>query len=191
MSRRIKKILLIYTSLVFLWSCRNASNSGVHINQHSNVDIATEFIDAFYSFNGDSLKSTITHARESQPSILSYQKWAECGNYKVIKRHDCIIKNNTLVTCPITVKDDLISALEIDFNVTDTFHITIIKGQIRSIKTSSNDPDLFYEATEWVKHNRPELIEKPCTGRSTACECVQATVEGFVEFKQTIRQQSK
>jgi len=187
MSRRIKTILLIYTSLVLLCSCKNASNSGVYINQSSNVDIAAEFIDAFYSFNGDTLKSILTHAKESQPSILYYQKWAECGNYKVIKQHDCIIKNDSLVICPITVKDDLIGALEIDFNVTDTFHITIIKGQIRSIQTSSNDPDLYYEAKEWVKQNRPELIKKPCEGiwegGPTACECVKAMVEGFGEFK--------
>ena len=170
-------ILLIYTCLVLLYSCRHASNSGVYINQSSNVDIAAEFIDAFYSFNGDSLKSILTNAKESHPGILYYQKWAECGNYKVIKRHDCTIKNDSLVIC----------ALEIDFNVTDTFHITIIKGQIRLIQTSSNDPDLYYEAKEWVNQNRPELIEKPCEGISeggpTACECVKAMVEGFGEFK--------
>ncbi len=82
---------------------------------------------------------------------------------------------------------DILGALEIDFNVTDTFHLTILKGQIRSIKTSSNDPDLFYEAKEWVKQNRPELIEEPCEGiwegGPTACECVKAMVEGFAEFK--------
>ena len=187
MSRRINTILFIYTSLVLLCSCRNTSNSGVNINQSSNVEIAAEFIDAFYTFNGDTLKSILTHDMESQPSILYYQKWAECGNYKVVKRHDCIIKNDSLVIFPITVKDDLISALAIDFNVTDTFHITIIKGQIRSIQTSSNDPDLYYEAKEWVKQNRPELIEKPCEGiwegGPTACECVEAMVEGFSEFK--------
>ena len=187
MSRRIKTTLLIYASLVLLCSCKNASNSEVNKSLSSNVDIAAEFIDAFYSFNGDTLKSILIHAKESQPSILYYQKWAECGNYKVIKQHDCIIKNDTLVLCPITVKDDLIGALEINFNVTDTFRITIVKGQIRSIQTSSNDPDLYYEAKEWVKQNRPELVEEPCEGiwegGSTACECVKAMVEGFAEFK--------
>ena len=191
MSRRKNTLLLIYTSLFLIFSCRNVSNKEAYNKQISNIDIAAEFIDAFYSFNGDTLKSILNHAKESQPSILYYQKWAECGNYKVIKRHDCIIKNDSLMIYPITVKDDLIGALEIDFNVTDTFHITIIKGQIRSIQTSSNDPDLYHEAKEWVKQNRPELIEKPCKGiwdgGPTACECVKAMVEGFGEFNANSR----
>ena len=137
------------------------------------------------------MQSTLTYADESQHSLLYYQKWAECGNYKVIKRNDFIKKNDSLILCPITVKDDLIGALELDFHVTDTFHLTIINGQIRTIETSSNDPDLYYEAKDWIKLNRPELIEKACKGASNACQCVKATVEGFVEFKQTIQQQSK
>lgn len=183
MSRRKKILLLIYTSLLLIVSCKDVSNKEGYINHSTNVEIAADFIDAFYSFNRDSLQSTLTHAKDSQHSILYYQKWAECGNYKVIKRNDFIIKNDSLVLCPITVKDDLIGALEIDFNVTDTFHLTIINRQIRSIETSSNDPDLFYEAKDWIKQNRPALIEKPCEERSTACECVKATVKGFVEFK--------
>ena len=161
------------------------------MNQTVNFDLAMEFIDAFYSFNRDSLQSNLTYADESQHSLLYYQKWAECGNYKVIKRNDFIKKNDSLILCPITVKDDLIGALELDFHVTDTFHLTIINGQIRTIETSSNDPDLYYEAKDWIKLNRPELIEKACKGASNACQCVKATVEGFVEFKQTIQQQSK
>jgi hypothetical protein len=160
------------------------------MSQRSNIDIASEFIDAFYSLDGDTLKSILTHAKESQPNILYYQKWAECGNYKVIARNDYIIKNDSLVLCPITVKDDLISSLGLDFNVTDTFHITITRGQISSVQTSSNDPDLYYEAKEWVNQNRPELIEKPCEGiwegGLTACECVKAMVAGFREFKNSL-----
>lgn len=176
----------MYASLALLFSCKNEFKSAVDMNQPSNVDIANEFIDAFYSFDGDTLKSILTHATESQPNILYYQKWAECGNYKVITRNDYIIKNDSLILYPITVKDDLIGALELDFNVTDTFHITVVKGQIKSVQTSSNDPDLYYEATEWVKQNRPELIAKPCEGMwaggTTACECVRVMVAGFREF---------
>ncbi len=177
----------MYVFLALLFSCKNESKSAVDMNQRSNVDIADEFIDAFYSFDGDTLKSILTNARESQASIIYYQKWTECGNYKVIDRNDYIIKNDSLIFYPITVKDDLIGALELDFNVTDTFHITVVKGKIKSVQTSSNDPDLYYEATEWVKHNRPELITKPCEGMwaggTTACECVKAMVAGFREFK--------
>jgi hypothetical protein len=178
---------MIFISLLLLGSCKNASNSGNDINPRLTIDIAHEFINAFYSFNKDSLKTTLFYAKESQPGILYYQKWAECGNYKVIMQHDCIIKNDSLVICPVTVKDDLIGTLGIDFHVTDTFSLTIVEGHIRSVETSSNDPDLYYEAKDWIARNRPELIEKPCEGiwegGPTPCECVQAILEGFAEFK--------
>lgn len=183
MSEFKKSILLICGLLLYLVSCKNVSNKEDDINQTSNSDIATEFINAFYSFNKESLQSTLKYADDSRQTIIYYQKWAECGNYKVIKQNEFIIKNDSLVLCPITVKDDLIGALEVDFNVTDTFHLTIINKKIQSIETSSNDPDLFYEAKDWIKHNKPELTEKACEGASTACKCVKATVEGFIEFK--------
>ena len=178
--------LIIYIILLLLGSCKNASQHGASFIQTNNVVVANQFIDAFYSFNRDTLASILSKAVESQPDILYYQKWAECGNYKIINRHDCIEKNDSLVLCPITVKDDLIGALNIDFNVTDTFHLTIIEGQIRSVQTSSNDPDMYHIAKEWVKKNHPDLIEEPCKGiwegGPTPCECVKAMVKGFAEF---------
>lgn len=160
--------------------CKNAS---IH---DDNISVANQFIDAFYSFNSDSLLSTLSQTDNSKQSILYYQGWAECGNYKIINRNGCIEKNDSLVICSVTVKDDLIGALGIDFNVTDTFHLTIINGQIKTIKTSSNDPELYHEAKEWVKQYRPELVEKPCEGiwedGTTPCDCVKAMVEGFTEF---------
>ncbi|MBA4057976.1 MAG: hypothetical protein C0490_24885, partial [Marivirga sp.] len=95
-------------------------------------------------------------------------------------------KNDSIVIFPVTVKDDLMGALSIDFNVTDTFHILIQKGKILSVKTSSNDIDVYYEAKEWVIKNRPELVEKACEGiwegGPTPCECVLGMVKGFAEF---------
>jgi hypothetical protein len=143
-------------------------------------------VDAFYSFNRDSLESKLSLAKESQPSILYYQKWAECGNYKIVARGDYIEKTDSLVLVPVTVKDDLMGALNIDFNVTDTFHLSIRNGKIHSVQTSSNDPDEYYKAKEWVKLNRPDLVEKACEGiwegGPTPCECVQGMVKGFAEF---------
>ncbi len=148
--------------------------------------IANQFVAAFYSFNKDSLQHLLSSARGSQPSILYYQEWAECGNYAIVDRGSCIQKSDSLVLVPVTVKDDLINALQIDFHVTDTFHLTIGNGQIRSVTTSSNDPDVYYEAKEWVKQNRPELIEKACEGiwdgGPTPCACVQGMVKGFAAF---------
>ncbi|MCW5515702.1 hypothetical protein [Muriicola sp. Z0-33] len=176
-----KTLLLICGSFLLICSCKEVAKKD-EIAKSNNTDIATAFIDAFYSFNKDSLQATLTHADGTRDNILYYQKWAECGNYKVVKRNNFIKKNDSLILCPITVKDDLIAALEVDFNVTDTFHLTIVNSEIRSINTSSNDPDLYYTAKGWIKANRPELITKACEDASTPCLCVKATVKGFAEF---------
>lgn len=176
-------------SLLLFISCKNNASDDTSDTPKTNVGIANEFVDAFYSFNRDSLAAVLSNAKESHPEILYYQKWAECGNYKVIKRDRVIEKNDTLVLCSVTVKDDLMGSLQIDFNVTDTFHVIIQEGQIRSVTTSSNDPDEYYAAKEWVKKNRPEYIEKPCAGiwagGPTPCECIQGMIRGFTELKAT------
>lgn len=174
--------------LLLFIGCKNDSYNEAPVRKN-NIQVANEFIDAFYSFNRDSLASVLSLAKESHPEILYYQKWAECGNYKVIKRDNFIEKSDSLVLCPVTVKDDLMGSLKIDFNVTDTFHVLILEGRIRSLKTSSNDPDAYYAAKEWVKQNRPELIATPCEGiwegGPTPCECIQGMIKGFTELKAT------
>lgn len=181
----MKKVL--YISILLFIGCKNRTNSETAIYQNDNIYIANQFIDAFYSFNEDSLKSSLLYAEKSHPSILYYQKWAECGNYEVLKRFNCEEKNDSLVVCPITVKDDLMIALQLDLNVTDTFHIIIKERKIRSVLTSSNDPDVYYKAEDWIRQNRPKLIKKPCEdaweGGPTPCDCIKATIQGLVEFK--------
>jgi hypothetical protein len=180
----IKAVILV--SLLFVFGCKDSPQSDADVVVEKNIAAANEFIDAFYSFDSDKLESTLTYAEESKPSILYYQGWAEGGNYAIIDRHLCVVKNDSLVICPVTVKDDLIVALEIDFFVTDTFHVKVINGRILSVTTSSNDPPLFHEAREWVRQNRPELIEEPCRGMweggPTPDECCRAMVKGFAEF---------
>ena len=169
-----------------LISCKNNSNNNREANQRTKIDIGNDFIDAFYSFNRDSLQTILTDAHSSQPEILYYQKWAECANYKIVNRAHYIEKNDSTISIPITVKDDLMAALQIDFNVTDTFHIVIQDGKIKSVKTSSNDLDVYHKAKEWVTKNRPKLVEKACEGiwegGPTPCECVQGMEKGFAEF---------
>lgn len=152
----------------------------------SNVDIADKFIASFYSFNRDSLAGMLSSAQTSHGEILYYQGWAECAHYAIVHKGTFVMKNDSLVLCPITVRDDLMSSLNIDFNVTDTFHVTIIDGRINSVTTSSNDLPRYYEAKEWVKKNRPEYIEKPCEGiwqgGPTPCECVEGMIRGFRDF---------
>ncbi|HEX6890590.1 MAG TPA: hypothetical protein VF141_07855 [Chryseolinea sp.] len=177
---------IVFGFLLLSVSCKNGSHHEVNSTSESNTAVAAKFIDAFYSFNSDTLKSILSEAKGSQPNIVYYQKWAECGNYTVVTRHDCLEKNDSLVICPVTVKDDLMAGLGINFNVTDSFHLTITRGRIRSVETSSNDPEVYYEAKEWVKQNRPELIEKPCegiwAGGPTPCECILGMIEGFKAF---------
>jgi len=174
---------IIYSFLLLSASCKSDSHHDIANTHESNTVVANKFIDAFYSFNRDTLEAILSEASASQPSILYYQKWAECGNYTVITRHDCFEKNDSLMICPVTVKDDLMAGLNINFNVTDSFHITIAQGQIRKVETSSNDPDAYYEAKDWVKQNRPDLIEKPCegiwNGGPTPCECILGMIKGF------------
>jgi len=171
---------LVLILVLILASCDNFSRK-------ETMNIAAEqFVLSFYSFNADSLSSVLSLAEASRPGILYYQKWAECGNYVVIRRGEMVLKNDSVILVPVTVKDDLIGALELDMNVTDTFHITFRDGRIRSVETSSNDPAMYYEAKEWVKKNRPELVEKQCEGiwesGPTPCDCVKGMIEGFREF---------
>ncbi|HEY3430742.1 MAG TPA: hypothetical protein VGK39_08705, partial [Cyclobacteriaceae bacterium] len=113
-------------------------------------------------------------------------KWAECAHYKILDRSHSFVKNDSLIIFPVTVQDDLMAALSIDFNVTDTFHISIQDGKIISVKTSSNDLPEYYEAKEWVKENRPEFVEKACEGiwegGPTPCDCVLGMIAGFKDF---------
>jgi hypothetical protein len=170
------------TVLLILASITNSCS------QVSNIDVGNRFVDTFYSFDQTPLKTLLSSAQTSQPEILYYQKWAECANYKVIDRTKFFQKNDSTVIFPVTVKDDLMGALAIDFNVTDTFHITIKNEKIVSVKTSSNDTDDYYRAKEWVKTNRPAYVEKQCEGiwqgGPTPCECVLGMIKGFAEFNE-------
>ena len=174
--------LFIYAGLVA--SCNTSTQSDTQI---TNATIGNKFIDAFYSFNRDSLESLLYSAEKSKQKILYYQKWAECANYKIINRNHYVEKNDSTILFPITVKDDLMTALAIDFNVTDTFHITVENQKIISVTTSSNDIATYYEAIAWVKKNRTELVEIPCKGNDaegvTPCDCVIGMIKGFAAFR--------
>ena len=162
-------------------STSTAQNDNTQVN---NLAIGNKFIDAFYSFNKDSLQTLVSSAQKSQSGILFYQKWAECANYKVIDRTHYFAKNDSTIVFPVTVKDDLMTALAIDFNVTDTFHILLRNRKIVSVTTSSNDVAEYYKAKEWVNKNRPDLVAG-CglgVGDSKACECVLGMIKGFTEY---------
>lgn len=152
----------------------------------TDISTAEDMIDAFYSFDANRLQTTLTNAEDSAPSILFYQGWAEGGHYEIIERMPCVEKDAELISCSITVKDDLVVALKTGFYVTDTFSISFADGKIVGVETSSNDSQEYYDARDWVRENRPELIEEPCRGYfdggPTPGKCVQAMLLGYKEF---------
>lgn len=147
---------------------------------------AENFIDAFYSFDPIALRSALSSAQGSIPLILFYQGWAEGGNYKILNRKPCQVENDHIIICSITVRDDLIQALGINFNVTDSFHLKFSDEDITSVTIDSNDPREYNEAQEWVRMNHPEIFSGPCKGffdgGATPGDCVRAVVLGYSEF---------
>lgn len=51
----------------------------------------------------------------SEDRSLFYQGWAQGGNYEVVERFPCVQSKAETIDCSITVKDDLMGALGIDF----------------------------------------------------------------------------
>jgi hypothetical protein len=179
-SRRVVTLFLTLS----LISCDGSSSPA-----NQSIAAAESFVDAFYSFDPSELREVLASAEESLPKMLFYQGWAKGGNYKVLERMPCDQSTGGTIDCSITVEDDLIGALGIDFNVTDTFHLIVVDGQITSVTNSSNDPQAYWDAEEWVRSNRPKLIEQPCEGffdgGPTPGDCVRRMVRGYSEFART------
>jgi hypothetical protein len=152
----------------------------------ANLATAEGMIDAFYTFDSSSLQSFLSEAGESEASILSYQAWAEGGNYMVLVRAPCVSESANVISCSITVQDDPVVALETGFDVTDTFHLTFEDTVIKGVETSSNDQPVYFEAREWVEANLPAVIEGPCKReggiRVTPGDCARAMTDGYKQF---------
>ena len=68
------KIIQIVLLFLFIFcSCKNVDTSAVIELKQDKFTTAAGFIDAFYSFEQDSLKGVLQFAEGSQPSILYYQ----------------------------------------------------------------------------------------------------------------------
>lgn len=148
--------------------------------------LAEQLVDAFYAFDPGPLSEILSSAGESRQDILFYQGWAEGGNYIVMKRMPCAAVEAGKVSCSITVQDDLVLALGIDFDVTDTFTISFKGASIEAVATSSNDPQLYHDARGWVWENRKDLVQIPCRGAKTIDpdpgHCVRAMLAGYREY---------
>ena len=158
---------------------------------------AERFVDAFYSFQPSPLNEMLGQAESSKPEILFYQGWAEGAEYKIVKRNPCTWEreyenpddeNQMRVVCRIKVADNLIKALELDIHVTDVFTLILDGNFITKVSTSSDDPEEFWAARDWVVENRPDLFTSVCkglfNGGPTPGLCAQAFIEGFAAYRQ-------
>lgn len=151
-----------------------------------NLATAEALIDAFYSFDAAQLAPLLGDAQPSAAALGFYQGWAEGGNYRVLQRQDCVAESAAVVTCAITVEDDPVLALNLDFKVTDTFKMTFEGTALVAVDNSSNDKPIYYEAYEWVVANMPEVMAGPCQGffvdGPTPAECARAMTAGYRAF---------
>lgn len=154
-----------------------------------NLAVAESMIDAFYSFDPDALGAILENAGDSKASLLGYQAWAEGGHYTVLNRIGCSSEDGTpnKITCPVTVKDDPVQALQTGYDVTDTFHLTFEDGVLVNVSTSSDDQPIYRDARVWVAENMPEVMEGPCKRvdgqRETPGECAVAMTAGYAAYK--------
>lgn len=69
------------------------------------LELAENFVDAFYSFNAADLDTALTFAQDSKPTILFYQGWAEGGNYKIVNRTPCRFVERNRIDCGLLSRD--------------------------------------------------------------------------------------
>ncbi len=91
-----------------LTACGGSTGVTPDDSTETNVARAEAFVDAFYSFDAARLEAVLAGAEESLPIIVFYQGWAEGGHYQIVDRLPCEVRNPTLISCSVTVKDDLV-----------------------------------------------------------------------------------
>lgn len=174
------------TALLCACSAENAASV------RQNVQTAEALIDAFYSFDPNQLAPLLVAAPDSADGLMFYQGWAEGGNYKILERKACVAKAEQTVVCAITVDDDPMLALGIDYKVTDTFTLSFEDGVLTAVKNSSDDQPIYYEAYEWVVANKPEVMSGPCQGffkdGPTPGDCARAMTAGYREFSEQLNE---
>lgn len=182
----LRYLFALAAAIGFATSCGDSNPAQSRPPDGDHLSVAETFIDRFYAFDSAELTAMLGQAVDSVPSVSFYQGWAEGGHYQVVRRQPCEAAGPQRVSCSITVQDDLMLALGIDFHVTDTFELSFAEGAIASVETSSNDLQVFWDAREWVNEEHPELIRIPCRGMfdggPTPGDCIRAMVEGYAKF---------
>lgn len=180
------KAIQLLTLGLFISSCTHSPAADSQKLPRQNLQSAEALIDAFYSFDPAELKPFLSSAEGSAPAVTYYQGWADGGNYKIVERQSCKAESAIVISCSITVEDDPVLALNIDFNVTDTFTITFSGTKIVSVETNSNDQQIYYDAFNWVTEEMPDVMNGPCqgffNGGPTPGDCARAMTEGYRRF---------
>lgn len=179
-------VAIVMTISLTAAGCSFASDDSAEVVDDPNLAAAEAFVTGFYSFDSGDLETNLSSAPVIAPTFLYYQGWAEGANYIVLDRMACEASGLVEVKCAITVEDDLLKALDLDFNATDTFTLQVVEGEIVGGNFEGDDPEIVGLAFEWVDANRPELNDGVCAGffegGPTPGECARAFVQGFKDF---------
>ena len=143
------------------------------------------FIDAFYSFDPQSLDRLVAAAEDGHRALY-YQAWAKAANYEIKTRRQCVAQGRA-VRCAITVTDDFGRTL--GYTATDTFTLTMERGRIVGVAFEADDPPIFDKLFKWIGERQPEVLIGPCkdafAGGTTPGECARAVVAAAREFVKT------
>lgn len=149
----------------------------------SRLEVAEEFISAFYSWDPARLAAQVQPGEDAE-RVLYYQGWAQAARYTVQQRRPCAPIDLNTVECAVTVTDDFGQTL--GYTATDTFTLNVEGNQIARVSFVGDDPPIFDELFAWLGEHRPQVLAGPCKdlfdGGKTPAACARAVVQGAKEF---------
>ena len=159
-----------------------SAEDNVYPDNHDSINLAEEFISAFYSWDATKLKNLMTEDADTV-AILYDQGWAEAANYTIKTRRPCKVEAGEVV-CAITVTDDFGSAM--GYEATDTFRMTLVENKISAVTFSGDDPPIFQELFQWITQKHPDILAGPClnmfAGGETPGDCARAVATAARAF---------
>ena len=145
--------------------------------------IAEKMLDSFYRFDAQSLANLLAEGKDAE-SVLYYQAWAEAANYTIKQRKPCLVSEDDLIVCAVTVFDDFGKTL--GYTATDTFYLTVESDRVATVSFEGDDPMIFSILYVWMMVFRSELFEHECKdmfeGGKTPAACSRAVVQAAKDF---------
>ena len=147
------------------------------------ITIANKMLDSFYRFDAQALANLLAEGKDAE-SLLYYQAWAEAANYTIKQRKPCLVNQDNLVVCAVTVFDDFGKTL--GYTATDTFYLTVESDRVATVSFEGDDPMIFSILYVWMMVFRSELFEHECKdmfeGGKTPAACSRAVVQAAKDF---------